>query len=544
MFCRLLQAFCRWVGRVCPPCGTDAGPAQGRPSRETLPRPPGGTARPPQAHFAVYLRDVSGLPYDDKKLAALEPAAVFGEFAKVLLAGWGDPLTLRLRTAFKGDPAALQALVRRATANAKQVGLRGYVPLEIEHHFLLAFPPQPRRPATDLLCDLKAWARTRGGTVSVSQPTRPASVSSGYLEPAPLGTGVTAVQGGGNGPGLDGSGQLLVDIERGWCPRPDVPSLGLAGWVGAVESLGENDVLHAVQSASVVLGGHARTTPGIAPKATFRKALCFDPASSAPVELVASAILGAGVWLHQNAPHGRGVILIEQQTDDFRPIEVDPWVFAAIQTVSAAGQVVIEPAGTQPDVATSGQDALDAMVGQFFEHDNSTVPPGRVLRERSLAPGPNVPDSGAIVVAGGIPEDPVAHQRHPLSNHGQLVDCWAWGESIASEGVLAVPDPLDAWQTTWAIDGSESYAYGGTSGASAIIAGVVLLIQQARAHAGQLPLTALQLRALFKPVPEGAPPGTPGLGELAGRYMPELAAMLPRLPAIPEVAIVDPGPIG
>jgi hypothetical protein len=518
----LLERLCRCIRRLCPDGGSPPGVGLRPPSR--------ATSMPSQAHFAVYLKDVRGIPYDNAELARLSPEALFGpEIAKKLSAIPGYR-GLKLRTAFHGNLDEIRASIRRAQANAERVGLKRYVALKIEQHFVIPFP-KDLRVAVDVLAVLKEWAASRQGFVRVVEPVRRAEPSNRYLDPATLGTGVLAARtsGPGNTPDsplpapLAGAGQFVVVIERGWCPRPGVTPLVLATVPNAVEAVDEGPVLHAVATASIILGGHrVAEIEGIAPDVSFYKALCIAQDQAEQLDVVAAAVRGADLWLQAHGSQGRGVILLEEQDGALMPAESNADVHNAIQTAVANGHVVIEPAGTQlePVVVDPGglnPASIDTMIGQHFVADGAT-PPNLTLQSAAMDPRQTWPRSGAVVVAGGVPEGLLARHREPLSNFGELVDAWAWGTDIRCEGVLRqhVQEVM-----TWVLD-SQPYVFGGSSGAAAIVAGVVVLMQQLRSRAVPplLPLTSLQVRELFQLH------GTTGLVELKDKRMPDLVAML------------------
>lgn len=522
MLCRLLERLCGCVRRWCPHAGS--------PSAGGLQPPARATAKPSEAYFAVYLRDVQGLPYDNARLARLSPAELFGpEIAKQLAAIPGYR-GLELRTAFNGPLNEIRASMRRAQANAERVGLKRYVPLQLEQHFIIPFP-RDLRVAMDVLPLLKEWAASRQGFVRVVEPVRRAEPSNRYLEPAELGTGVLAARAvplpqPPESPApvpLAGSGQFVIVIERGWCPRPGVTPLALPTVPNAVESIDEGPVLHAVATASVILGGHQNAAiEGIAPQVNYYKALCIAADQAEQLDLVAAAVRGADLWLQANGWRGRGVILLEEQDGALKPAESNADLHHAIQTAVANGHVVIEPAGTQPEPAVDGPDGvnpagINLMNGEYFVGDGA-VPPNVMLQSGPMDPVQGWPASGAVVVAGGTPEGNLAKHREPHSNFGNLVDAWAWGTDIRCEGALK--PPLAA-AGDWVID-PQPYLYGGSSGAAAIVAGVVVLMQQLRARANPPlePLTSLQVRELFRVH------GTPGLGDLQGKRMPDLVAMM------------------
>jgi hypothetical protein len=95
-------------------------------------------------------------------------------------------------------------------------------------------------------------------------------------------------------------------------------------------------------------------------------------------------------------------------------------------------------------------------------------------------------DSGAIVVGGCTSVYP--HKRWPGntsnkgSNFGSRIDCYAWAENIVTSGWDSnKPKAKDVY---WGVNLKDSVNkiafFGGTSGASPIIAGCCLLVQHLR----------------------------------------------------------------
>jgi subtilisin family serine protease len=74
-------------------------------------------------------------------------------------------------------------------------------------------------------------------------------------------------------------------------------------------------------------------------------------------------------------------------------------------------------------------------------------------------------DSGAIMVGAGSSASP--HTRLGFSNHGNRVDCYAWGENIDTADTNDAGTDNTAYTTS----------FGGTSGASPIVTGAALLVQ-------------------------------------------------------------------
>ncbi|MEO7402484.1 MAG: S8 family serine peptidase, partial [Burkholderiales bacterium] len=233
------------------------------------------------------------------------------------------------------------------------------------------------------------------------------------------------------------------------------------------------------------------------PSVDFYKGPCIEPGGTMdPSQILASTILDAVLQL-EKSPRGTGVILIEQETWDAMPIESQPLEFGAIATAVAAGHIVVEPAG-------NGGQSLDSATGYTLDANGDWV-------ARSLDPTVPGPTSGAIVVAGGRSGvgGSTLGDRSATSNFGNLVDCCAWGDSIAALTVTR-----DASGDPFLID--DTTGFGGTSGASAMIAGAVVLMQHLRAEAKNAQLTPSAIRDLLKI-------GTPGQGDLTGKMMPNLA---------------------
>src|SRR5262249_40726306 len=130
-------------------------------------------------------------------------------------------------------------------------------------------------------------------------------------------------------------------------------------------------------------------------------------------------------------------------------------IFEAIRLASAVNVIVVEAAG-------NGSARLD----------NFRAGGQRVL-SRGI-PGESR-ESGAIVV--GACNSLFPHFRWEFSNFGSRVDCFAWGERIVTTGDSATPTRIDAY---WLGPAQERF-FGGTSGASAIITGVCLIVQHMKA---------------------------------------------------------------
>jgi hypothetical protein len=197
-------------------------------------------------------------------------------------------------------------------------------------------------------------------------------------------------------------------------------------------------------------------------------------------------------------------LLIEQETWDAMPIETLPLEFAAIQTAAAAGHIVVQPAG-------NGSQDLNGVTGTWLDPANAFVP-------RPLDPTQGGPTSGAITVAAAHSGRDAAlgklGERSPSSNFGHLVDGWAWGDSIATLGVTRNASGE-------AVAFADPAGFGGTSGAAAIVASAVLLLQHLRSDAAQAQLNPAELRRLLGDTALG----TEGQGEFLGKCMPDLGKL-------------------
>jgi subtilisin family serine protease len=321
-----------------------------------------------------------------------------------------------------------------------------------------------------------------------------------YLNNATEGIGALPVKHGGHLGGT-GVGLALVDLDL----IRHHEALGGADpkiHVGKGHFSVNTDKVHGTAALGVILSPLGKPITGIAPGAELKSVA--KPGASDP-ELLANAIATAIDAAAADLEEG-DVLLIELQDGD-RPVEVNVEVFAAIQAATAKGIVVIEPAG-------NGGFELEGLAGDM---DNA---PAWNLEDEPKIP---IPDSGAIMVSGCT----LGHEHHRvlICNHGDRVDCYAIGEYVVSAGavdhVASLVDTID--HNKWYDD----LFFNGTSLASAIIAGVVLRIQDMARHTPGIgrPLDAYQIRDLLKS-PEAGTPITFGAKRW---FMPNLDKMQPLL---------------
>jgi serine protease len=292
------------------------------------------------------------------------------------------------------------------------------------------------------------------------------SAHQGYLQPAAQGIDA----GWAWERSIDGSGITFIDAELAWGIRAngtinhnDLPNPQIHG----PNTLTGASARHGLANLGIVsaITNNARGIAGAAPGVDVE---CYSAHDGSPYGNAAQAIVQVSDAKALD-PAAVIVLLVEVQTAQGHPVEVDPAVRVAIQTAAGHGIVIIEPAGNAGvDLATIG------------------VPSG-------------AGQSGAIIVAGGR-----GGQVEGGSNYGARVDCHAWGAGVYTTGGIGAsptpnvgPDDPDRYTTN----------YGGSSAASAIVAGAAVLVQSAY-KAGPGPLTSAAMRGLLNTT--GTPVGAAG----------------------------------
>lgn len=315
------------------------------------------------------------------------------------------------------------------------------------------FGPQPA-PLFDQHADLQGYLAT------------PAATTYATPDPGdPWGVGARAVE---EKPQALGDGARLLIVERGWhllgcaatpqghpdCPvvvsalRSGVISGGVGTPWGSLTGAHRGDRFHGLANLGIVCGtsDNGQYGRGIAPRAEVRLHSSHDPLFPADGK-VHEALLEA---LLDALPGD--IILVEEQLEAEDSlgvkypcmVERDPLVYLLLAWLSQiVGALVVEPAGN------GGRDLADLYlpVCGLSALDFGTI-------------------SGRPLVVGGA--IPVSRNSHYDSNWGARVDAFAWGSNayhIKFDASASTASPT--WQTD----------YGGTSAASAIIAGAAVAAQ-------------------------------------------------------------------
>jgi hypothetical protein len=224
--------------------------------------------------------------------------------------------------------------------------------------------------------------------------------------------------------------------------------------------------------------------------------------------------VGMAIMLAANRASPGDVILLEQQAtwrvgsqpERFIPVEWFPCEFDAIQAATARGFVVIEAGGNgrTQGFSTDGQNLDDPA---FIASRNGLQMGMDVFRSHPNPFDPANPSSGAVIVGAGAGRlgvtQLVDRSRIDYSTYGRRVDVQAWGENIASTGALvpSIPSYCNLNMTGKVIVNTNlcyTATFGGTSGASAIIAGITASVQGILKASARKPLTSQQFIQLYR----------------------------------------------
>ena len=316
-----------------------------------------------------------------------------------------------------------------------------------------------------------------------------------------------------------GAGVGFADLEYSWGDHLQLPPIAANVKYPPAPDLSDSGS-HGTGTLGIVLAKNdGPGIVGIAPKVKLKG--LFSRLGGSEEWKVAEALFAATQALSLG-----DVLLLEVQTvrnaprDDEQqglPIEVVDHILFQIQLATAKGITLVEAAG-------NGYSVLGTLGKKSHDLDDDLWPPLGTTADRSLKPGQvGFIDSGAIMVSGCKSEPSAAdqHEAFPGCTLGERVDCFAWAENVL---------------TTQAFDLYQKF--GGTSAASAIVAGAACLVQNMwrEAHGGWA--TPGQVRAILREAATGTPVIRPDTGMVCG-VMPDLGAIANKLGLLPDVYIRD-----
>ncbi|HEX4341234.1 MAG TPA: S8 family peptidase [Polyangiaceae bacterium] len=285
--------------------------------------------------------------------------------------------------------------------------------------------------------------------------------------------------------GYDGGGVGFVDVEQGWTlDHEDLAKANITLISGVNEAFAGHGtaVLGEVLAVDNTIGG-----VGIAPGASGRVISQYRTVTNYNT---ADAILTAAASMSPG-----DVMLIEAQTNStfgYAPVEIELATFDAIAHATGQGIVVVE-------AGANGAVDLDT----FTDVDGK-----QILNPASA----DYRDSGAILVGAGSASTP--HGRLNFSNYGARIDCFAWGEAIDTCG--------DGW--TGNSKNAYTPSFGGTSGATPIVAGAALLLQDFRQKSSLPRLAPWEMRSLLSDQSLNTKSGQPGVDRIG--VMPDLRSVI------------------
>jgi len=345
-----------------------------------------------------------------------------------------------------------------------------------------------------------------------------------HLDAAPVGLGVESVWGLAGGRGQD---EVLADLERGW-------HTGHEEFTGVSFSLlagGVMEDLHVPHGTQVLSTAVARENGkfglGVAPDVTTVVLSAELRADSGVIDTT-KAVLEAIEALAKQ-PVG-SVLLLETQKEAKDslatvpagregPCEMVKETFDLIQLAVANHIVVVEAAGNG-GASTTGTDPDGLNLDDYPD----------------LLHG----DSGALLVGQSQWTAAVGHAAMPAGCTGKRIDCFGWGADVYAASAL--PWGTDKLTEDTIFKDEYTSGFGGTSAASAMIAGAALVVQGLvrKGAAGALGyLPPLQMRALLRSRTPGInTPLASGEVDIIG-VMPDLQHIGSALGLLPDLYIRD-----
>jgi hypothetical protein len=351
-----------------------------------------------------------------------------------------------------------------------------------------------KAPEVDLVYE---EAKLRSPKTWVVDPSDPLVQYQGYLNPAPQGVGANTADVWGS---YGGGGVAFVDIESGWnLNHVDLPAPSL-GKRPIVNSNDPIDADHGTAVLGVVLAQANQTgVTGLAPRAKFVGVSSWLVGSAEDPDLVGAIYEAVGKL-------GKGdVLLIEVETAMGYPVEVEELTFDQIRNASGQEVIVVEPAGN--GTGTVGRDLDKPPVGSKGGSKGRTV-------------STTSDDSGAILVSACRSSTTTSnmHRRKGFASYGSRVNCYAWGEHVATAGTGGLG-------STNGKNNNYTDMFNGTSAAAAIIAGAALLAQEMSRDKSVHTLLPKEMRALLSDPLNGTAILAPSGNKKMTGTMPDLSAI-------------------
>jgi len=318
-----------------------------------------------------------------------------------------------------------------------------------------------------------SWPGSPAVALAQAQPA-------GYQQPAPKGIGSHAVWSlpGGTGEHV----RLIVCDEAFWSEHEDFPAT-IANETPDVAP-GPNECQHGTLSLGVLLAQHNGIgVNGMCPaprEARFYSYLQSPAQADSNIDALTAA-LDSLTTVVSDSGAGGYVLLLEAQLDlnpttgcnctcpAQVPVEANPDYFSAIaHLVQFYDVIVVEPAGNGGGRLCSLSDGY----GVYWNPDGST-------------------SSGAIMVGAGVPGEGTLgtpRARVANSNYGDRVDCQGWGLLVQSTSInYAAGDTVSAYTN-----------HQDTSGASAVVTGVIACLQSTHFAAFDWYLSPAELRQMLR----------------------------------------------
>jgi hypothetical protein len=372
---------------------------------------------------------------------------------------------------------------------------------------------------TEYSCDETAccpchWAPPRTPDLSARQR---------YLDLAPGGVGARQAFAAG----VQGQGVEIVDVEREWLANHE-DLAGYGGLLGGAPADCLRERNHGTAILGMLIGTvDGRGVTGLCPRARVR-GYSTRPAGApvgqipGPADTSAAIVETTRELTNQNTDHTSGhIVLLELQrthpTTGYN-VPVEWWLddFVAIQHATAWGLIVVEAAGNGNPATFAGANLNDPIYGVPLPNfDPAWKNPFNCI-PGSSGGTVRLADSGSIIVGAGVPPigTPRADRsRLRYSNYGACVDVQGWGQEVVTTGYGCLQGGGD--ETRWYMGD-----FGGTSAASAMVAGVLACLQSRLRVTNRTPLTSTAARQLLQTI------GSPQIGD--GPYFPVTQHIGPR----------------